>query len=254
MTEQRSYIVTGAGGGIGGATAERLLRAGGNVLGVDVSQRRLDALGERAQDLPGEYATHRADLTVDGGGQAVADAAIDRFEVIHGLANIAGGMPNIDLGGFDIAIEDLPLDYFRATFALNVDSAFLTAKAIAPHFYEHGYGKIVNTASLAAFSNYHELGNLAYNAAKAAVVGLSQAMSMLMGDKGVRVNCIAPGLVMSPKVLEFVDAGYVARHKANAAMPDLASPENLADGMAFFLEPGSDAVSGEVLRVAAGVR
>jgi NAD(P)-dependent dehydrogenase (short-subunit alcohol dehydrogenase family) len=250
----RSYIVTGAGGGIGGATALRLLRAGGNVLGVDISSKRLMGTEEQAAGLPGDFAWHKADLTVEGGADAAFAAALERFEVVHGLANIAGGMPNIDLDGFDIPLEDFPLDYFRATFALNVDSAFLMSRACARHFKERGYGKIVNTASLAAFSNFDELGNLAYNSAKAAVVSLSQAIAQLMGRDGVRCNCIAPGLVFSDRVKQFVSEDYVARHKANAALPDLATPEDLAEGMAFFLEPQSDAITGEVLRVAAGVR
>ena len=253
-SDPRIYVVSGAGGGIGGATALRLLRAGAGVVGVDISSKRLAAIEEHAAETPGTFVPCKADLTVEEGARSAVELAIDRFEVLHGLANIAGGMPNIDLGGFDIAIEDMSLDYFRATFALNVDSAFLMAKAAAPHFRERGYGKIVNTASLAAFSNFDELGNLAYNSAKAAVISLSQALAQLMGRDGVRCNCVAPGLVFSDRVMQFVSEGYVARHKLNAALPELATPEDLAEAMAFFLEPQSDAITGEVLRVAAGVR
>lgn len=252
--DQRVYVVTGAGGGIGGATALRLLRTGASVVGVDISGKRLAGTAERASDLPGTFVAKKADITVEEGARAAIQVAIDEFETLHGLANIAGGMPNIDLQGFDIAIEALPLDYFHATFALNVDSTFLMSKAAAPFFRERGYGKIVNTASLAAFSNLDELGNLAYNSAKAAVVSLSQAIAQLLGRDGVRCNCIAPGLVFSERVKDFVDEGYVERHKLNAALRDLATPEDLAEAMAFFLEPQSDAVTGEVLRVAAGVR
>jgi NAD(P)-dependent dehydrogenase (short-subunit alcohol dehydrogenase family) len=250
----RTYVVTGAGGGIGGATALRLLRTGANVCGVDISSKRLAAMAENAAELPGEFATFKADVTIEEAARAAVGHALSTFDDLHGLANIAGGMPNIDLDGFDIAIEDFPLDYFRATFAMNVDSAFLMAKAAAPHFRAQSYGKIVNTASLAAFSNFDELGNLAYNSAKAAVISLSQAIAQLMGPDGVRCNCIAPGLVFSDRVKQFVSEDYVERHKVNAALPDLATPEDLAEGMAFFLEPQSDAITGEVLRVAAGVR
>jgi 7-alpha-hydroxysteroid dehydrogenase len=252
--DERNYVVTGAAGGIGGATALRLLGTGAGVVGVDISATRLGALEERAADLPGTLVTYRADITVEEGAKAAIAFALERFEVLHGLANIAGGMPNIDLDGFDIPIEDLPLDYFRSTFALNVDSAFLMAKSVTPHFTERGYGKIVNTASLAAFSNFDELGNIAYNSAKAAVIGLSQSIGQLLGPKGIRCNCIAPGLVFSDRVKGFVSEDYVERHRVNAALADLASPADLAEGMAYFLEPGSDAVTGEVLRVAAGVR
>jgi NAD(P)-dependent dehydrogenase (short-subunit alcohol dehydrogenase family) len=254
MTEPRTYVVTGAGGGIGGATALRLLRGGANVCGVDISSRRLAGTAGEAEALPGTFTTIKVDITIEAGAEAAIAHALNEFETIHGLANIAGGMPNIDLDGFDIPITDLPLEYFRSTFALNVDSTFLMCKAAAPHFIQRGYGKVVNTASLAAFSNFDELGNLAYNSAKAAVIALTQSIAQLMGPQGVRANCIAPGLVLSPRVQSFVSEGYVERHKVNAALPDLSTPEDLAEGMAFFLEPGSDAITGEVLRVAAGVR
>lgn len=254
LGDVRTYLVTGAGGGIGGATALRLLRTGANVCGVDISSKRLAAMAERADGLPGALTTVKVDVTIEAGAQAAIDHCLTAFDALHGLGNIAGGMPNIDLEGFDNPIEEIELGYFRATFALNVDSAFLMAKAAAPHFIAQSYGKIVNTASLAAFSNYDELGNVAYNSAKAAVIGLTQAIAQLMGPHGVRANCIAPGLVMSPRVLQFVSEDYTERHLAQAALPQLSSPDDLAEGMAFFLEPQSDAVTGEVMRVAAGVR
>lgn len=250
----RNYVVTGAGGGIGGATTARLLDAGANVCGVDISSRRLKELTDRTEDSPGTLVTVKADVTTEEGATEAIASAVAAFDHLHGLANIAGGMPSIDLGGFDMPIEEISWDYFRANLDLNVGSAFLMSRAVAPFFYATGYGKIVNIASLAAFGNYHELGNAAYNSAKAAVVGLSQTLSMLMGSNGIRVNCIAPGLVLSPRVQGFISEDQKDRHLANAALSDLASPADVAETIAFFLDAASDAITGEVLRVAAGVR
>ena len=139
-------------------------------------------------------------------------------------------------------------------YALNVNSAFLMCRALEAHFLERRYGKILNVASLAAFANRPELGNVAYNSAKAAVIALTQSISVQMGRRGVRANCVAPGLVLSDRVRQWIDDGYLQRHLDYTAMDDLATPEDLAEGIAFFLEPQSDAVTGETLRVAAGVR
>lgn len=251
---ERTYIVTGAGGGIGGATAARLLRTGANVVGVDLSSRRLAETETQTKALPGEFRTLKVNLTTESGAEAAVDFALSEFGGVQGVANVAGGMTNIDRDVYDKDLADISLDYFVDTFALNVNSAFLMCKALEPHFYAEGYGKIVNVASLAAFANRPELGNAAYNSAKAAVVALTQSLSMQMGRRGVRANCIAPGLVLSDRVREWIDQGYLERHLAYTALGDLARPEDLGESIAYFLEPQSDAVTGETLRVAAGVR
>jgi NAD(P)-dependent dehydrogenase (short-subunit alcohol dehydrogenase family) len=250
----RTHIVTGAAGGIGGAAAERLLRGGANVAAVDISARRLDELAERAADLPGELVTIRADITVEEGAQEVVARTLDAFETFHGIANVAGGIPSIDENSYDMLLQDIPLDFFTRTLRLNVETAFLVSKAAEPHLIERGYGKIVNVASLAAWGNRHELGNAPYNAAKAAVVGLTRTMSMLLGTRGIRVNAIAPGLILSPRVQSFVEPGYHDRHLASTALGRLATLEEAGETIAFLLAPASDGVTGEVIRVAAGVR
>jgi len=251
---ERTYIVTGAGGGIGGATVARLLRVGANVVAVDLSSRRLANTVEKTAALPGTLRTLKVDVTTEAGTQAAVAFALSEFGTVQGVANVVGGMTNIDQDVYDLPLADLSLDYFLDTFALNVNSAFLMSKAIEQHFYDQGYGKIVNVASLAAFANRPELGNAAYNSAKAAVVGLTQTLSLLMGRRGVRVNCIAPGLVLSDRVKSWIEPGYLQRHLAYTALGDLATPDDLGEAIAFFLEPQSDAITGETLRVAAGVR
>jgi NAD(P)-dependent dehydrogenase (short-subunit alcohol dehydrogenase family) len=250
----RTYIVTGAAGGIGGAAAERLRASGANVVAVDISQRRLDEFAERTAQHPGEVLTVRADATVEDGANDVVAKALDRFETIHGIANVAGGIPKIDENSYDMLLNEISLDFFTRTFALNVETAFLMSRAAERHLIERSYGKIVNVASLAAWGNRHELGNAAYNSAKAAVVGLTRTMSMLLGKHGIRVNAIAPGLILSPRVQSFVDPGYHDRHLESTALGRLATLEEAGATIAFLLGPESDGITGEVVRVAAGVR
>ncbi len=252
--ETRTYIITGAAGGIGGAAAKRLLRTGANVLGVDISQRRLDAFVEDCAGLPGRVATHRADLSKEDEVKGVIAACLDTFGSMHGIANVAGGMVAIEADSMDRPLAQIDLDYFRRTFEVNVDSAFLMCKHAEPHFTEQGYGKICNVASLAAFANRPDLGDTAYNPAKAAVVALTQTLSILLGRSGIRVNAIAPGLVFSPKVAETFGGAYVERHLGYTALGKFATVEDEAEAIGFLLEPQSDAITGEVLRVSAGTR
>lgn len=250
----RSYIVTGAAGGIGGATSARLLATGANVLGVDISARRLETAAERFRDLPGRFETFRSSLDSEEAGQAVAAAALEAFGSIHGLANIAGGMVNFRAELMGAPLSTIGLDYFRRTFALNLDTAFIMCKAVEPHMSERGYGKIVNIASLAAFANDHEQGDTAYSTAKWAVIGLSKVLNLAVGPSGIRVNCVAPGLVMTDAVRAVHGEEFYERQRRLTTLGVFPTLENLAETIAFLLEPPSDAISGEVIKVAAGAR
>ncbi|WP_250292117.1 SDR family oxidoreductase [Frankia sp. CiP1_Cm_nod1] len=252
--DERTYIVTGAGGGIGGAAAARLLRVGSNVVAVDLSSRRLNGTAESTRELPGTLRTIKADVTSEAGVRQAVDFAVTEFGSVQGVANVAGGMVNINRDVYDVPLESISLDSWVQMYALNVNSAFLMCRALEKHFVAQGYGKIVNVASLAAFANRLELGNAAYNSAKAAVVAFTQSVSVQLGRQGIRANCVAPGLVLSDRVRQWIDDGYLHRHLGYTALGDVPTPEDLGEGIAFFLEPQSDAITGETLRVAAGVR
>ncbi|PPJ25580.1 SDR family NAD(P)-dependent oxidoreductase [Nocardia nova] len=254
LPENRTYIVTGAGGGIGGAAVTRLLGVGSNVVAVDLSSRRLSGVVAATNHLPGTLHTVQVDVTTEQGVQQAVDYAVAEFGSVQGVANVAGGMVNINRDVYDVPLDSISLDSFVQMYALNVNSAFLMCRTLEKHFTAQGYGKIVNVASLAAFANRLELGNAAYNSAKAAVIALTQSISMQAGRQGIRANCIAPGLVLSDRVQQWIDDGYRQRHLDNTALGELATPSDLAEGIAFFLEPQSDAITGETLRVAAGVR
>jgi NAD(P)-dependent dehydrogenase (short-subunit alcohol dehydrogenase family) len=251
---ERVYIVTGGGGGIGGAVVARLLRVGSSVLAVDLSSRRLAETVEKTQEFDGALRTIKVDITTEEGAAAAIELALTEFGAVHGVANVAGGMVNIDREVYDIPLESFTLASWRQMYALNIDSAFLMCRGLEKHFVAQHYGKVVNVASLAAFANRMELGNAAYNSAKAAVVAFTQSLSMQGGRLGIRANCVAPGLVLSDRVRQWIDEGYLQRHVDYTALGDLATPGDLAEGIAFFLEPQSDAITGETLRVAAGVR
>ena len=95
---------------------------------------------------------------------------------------------------------------------------------------------------------------MAYNPAKKAVIGLSETLSVLLGRDGIRANTIAPGLVLSDRASGALGDGFKSRHLAQTALGRLATKDELAEGIAFFLEPQSDGVTGETMRVAAGFR
>jgi len=163
-----------------------------------------------------------------------------------GLGPRASGLGSDPLGG--ITLED-----FHQTFRLNVDTAFVMTKTAVSVFRKAGYGKVVNVASLAAFGNHWDMGNAAYDAAKAAVIGLTRTLSRSLGRDGIRLNVVAPGMVFTERVAASFGEEFVARQRARTPLDRLTSPGDVAELIAFLLDSKSDQITGEVIRVSGGL-
>jgi 3-oxoacyl-[acyl-carrier protein] reductase/7-alpha-hydroxysteroid dehydrogenase len=250
----RSYVVTAAAGGIGGELVILLLEAGASVLACDISSRRLATLGERAAGAKGRFAALKVDVTEPDGASAAAATALERFGRTHGLANIAGGIAGIGEDLIDRPIDRISTQEYEQTVRLNMHSAFFMTRAMVPHFRSHHYGKIVNIASLAAFGNLDGMGNAGYDAAKAAVIGLTHTLCRSLGRDGVRVNVVAPGSVYTERVKAAFSADFIEMQRRRIPLQEHIGPLDVAKALAFFLSPESDAVSGELVRVSGGLR
>jgi NAD(P)-dependent dehydrogenase (short-subunit alcohol dehydrogenase family) len=126
--------------------------------------------------------------------------------------------------------------------------------AAVSHFREKRYGKVVNVASLAAFGNFAGMGNAGYDAAKAAVVGLTHTLCRSLGPDGIRVNVVAPGSVYTERVKAAFSADFLEMQRRRIPLQEHVGPLDVAKALAFFLSSDSDAVSGEVVRVSGGLR
>jgi len=250
---QRAFVVSAAAGGIGGELVGRLL-AGHRVLACDISSRRLAALSERFGEYRNSLVTHKADVADETSANHIAALAVEQFGTVHGLANVAGGIAGIGEDVIDRDIERIGLEEMRQTFRLNVDSAFLLTKALVPAFRASRYGKIVNVASLAAFGNFDHMGNAAYDAAKAAVIGLTRTLSRSLGSDGIRVNVVAPGSIYTERVREVFSQEFLDTQIARIPLRRMPGPNDVAALIEFLLQPESDQISGEVMRVAGGLR
>ncbi|GAC1547495.1 MAG: SDR family oxidoreductase [Candidatus Velthaea sp.] len=249
----RAYLVTAAAGGIGSELVCTLLAAGHGVLAADISLRRLAALQERTAQHPGRLLQLKTDVSSENNAAAAVELATNEFGKLDGLANIAGGIAGIGEGLIDRPLEAITLEDFHQTFRLNVDTAFVMTKAAVPAFRKARYGKVVNVASLAAFGNHWDMGNAAYDAAKAAVIGLTRTLSRSLGRDGVRVNVVAPGMVFTERVAASFGEEFVARQRARTPLDNLTSPGDAAALIAFLLSSESDQITGEVIRVSGGL-
>ena len=190
------FIITGGASGLGASTARMIVEAGGKVVLADVQAEAGQAL---AAELKGVFV--KCDVTSEADGKAVVEAAT-AMGTLRGLINCAGVAPAVKTVGKD---GPHPLDVFQRTVNINLVGTFnmcrLAADAMGKtEAAEHGErGVIINTASVAAYDG--QIGQAAYGASKAAVVGLTLPMARDLARSGIRVMTIAPGIFETPMLM-----------------------------------------------------
>lgn len=179
----RVAVITGGSGGIGYATAQRMIASGATVVLWDHDAGSLD---RAAAALPG-VVTFRVDVTDEGAVAAAAASTMARCGRVDILVNAAG------VSAPKVTILDASLAEWRRIFEINVMGTFLASRAIGRHMVDAGYGRIVNLGSISG-----KEGNpfsAAYSASKAAIHSLTKSLAKELATTGVRVNCVAPAIV-----------------------------------------------------------
>ena len=185
MSTTRCAVITGGAGGIGAATAERLVERGMAVLIVDRDAAAAEAVVEGLVRGGGLASFYSADVSLQGDVVAYVAAAIDRYGRIDAFFNNAG------IEGAIGKVEDYPLEMFDQVIAVNLRGMFLSLQHVVPVMRRQGSGAILNTASQAGVRGVPGLSG--YVASKHAVIGLSQGVALEAAAAGIRVNCLCPG-------------------------------------------------------------
>ncbi|HEY1827493.1 MAG TPA: SDR family NAD(P)-dependent oxidoreductase [Acidimicrobiales bacterium] len=243
----RTYIVTGAASGIGRATAERLLTEGARVLGAD----RAAEPSLRAGVPTDQWSFTSVDVADEASVQAMVAAAVTFGGSVDGLVNaagVAGGGP----------VHLLPLEEWQRVLTVNLTGTFLTAKHVLAQMLTQPIvdgrrGSIVTLASIEGLEG--TAGGSVYSASKGGVVILTKNMAIDYAGRGIRVNAICPGFIVTPMTngifgpgMEGALAGVVAEHKLGR----MGEPEEIAAAAAFLLSDDASFVTGHALPVDGG--
>ena len=184
-------IVTGAGQGLGRAYAEALAAEGGSVVIAEINEGNAKDTAEAITAAGGTAVAVRTDVTDPDSCAAMVQAAVDQFGTVDILVNNAAIYDGLTTDAF----EDLDITTWDRVLAVNVKGTWLATRAVAPLMKEKGYGKIVNVSSTVAYIGPPLL--LHYVASKGAVVAMTKALAKELGDYGVRVTALAPGMTFT---------------------------------------------------------
>ncbi|SNS37094.1 NAD(P)-dependent dehydrogenase, short-chain alcohol dehydrogenase family [Noviherbaspirillum humi] len=241
------FIITGGASGLGAATARMLVENGGRVMLADV---QVEAGEKLAAELGGRFM--KCDVTQEADGKAVVEAAMQMGQV-RGLINCAGVAPAVKTVGKD---GPHPLDVFQRVININLVGTFNMARLAAEAMSrgepnEQGErGVIINTASVAAYDG--QIGQAAYGASKAGVVGLTLPMARDLSRSGIRVMTIAPGIFETPMLLGMPQEVQDALGRMVPFPPRLGKPAEYAHLARTIIE--NTMLNGETIRLDGAIR
>jgi len=245
-----TFIVTGGASGLGGATVRMVVAGGGNAVIADLNDIAGQAL---AKELGGRAKFVRTDVTDEPSAKAAVAESLEGFGRVDGLVNCAG----IVYGEKTVGKEGAhSLAGFVRTININLNGTFnmvrLAAETMAKNQpnEEGERGVIVNTASVAAFDG--QMGQAAYAASKAGVVGMTLPLARDLSRNGIRVMTIAPGLFQTPMAEQVPPEIAEALAKAVPFPPRLGRPEEFASLVAEIVR--NVMLNGEVIRLDGAVR
>jgi len=239
--ENKVAFITGAGSGIGRATAERLADEGATLILADITPLPLEETAKLARERGAEVEAVICNVSDADDVAAAVRQGVDRFGGLNVLCNVAG---ILQFGH----THEFPLEDWNRILGVNLTGTFLTCREAIPHLLENG-GAIVNTSSTAGLAGHPW--TAAYSASKGGVLALTYGLAIEYGKQGLRANAVCPGSISTPMVNEFQLPEGADQRLVKRIMPldQFRGPDTVASTIAFLASDDASHINGESLRV-----
>jgi len=238
--DNRVAIVTGGGGGIGGAIVQRFAREGAKLAVADINrdaaQARVKEVAERATDAIAIV----ADVTNKASVNDMVKTTLERWGKIDILVNVAGGAERKN-------VVDITAEEWDRVIDMNLKSVFLCSHAVLPSMLKARYGKIVSISSIYGFTG--NATRASYATAKAGVAVFTKSLALEHAKDGINVNAIAPGRIETPKVRGHYSDEAWAAAEAQIPMGHTGKPENIASTAIFLVQDENNYITGQTIHV-----
>lgn len=236
-------LITGAGGDLGRGMACRFAQEGARVLVNDINRDKASETVDLIVEQGGRAIADFADLTQSAEVNQMVSRIVKKWNQLDILVNNAGDIR-------DALLVNMSDDDWDFVINLNLKASFLCARAVAPHMIQRRYGKIVNISSLAYRGN---IGQTNYVSAKAGVVGLTQALGLELAKYRINVNCVAPGLIDTPKA-RTLDPEVLDRLVKRTPMRCMGEITDIANAALFLVSDEAKYITRQTIHVSGGMQ
>ncbi len=238
-------IITGSGSGMGKATSLLFAKEGAKVIVAEIVEQGGLATVQAIEKDGGEAVFVKTDVSKREDVEAIIKTAVDKYGKLDILVNCAGIA--LDEG----STTDCPEDMFNRIIATNLNGVWFGMKYAIPEMMKTGGGAIINFASIAALEAYHGLP--AYSASKGGVIAISRVAAIEFASKNIRVNCVAPGHIATPMLLDAWAEEGLQRFRNIAPQGRLGEPSEIASTVLFLASDESSHITGQTIVIDGGV-
>ena len=242
----RSIIVTGGGKGIGKVYAEEFAKAGARVVAADIDVEAAQYVANTLRQAGFEAMGLGVDIASEEATAALAQATLDRYGAIDVLINNASLMSVLPRRSW----LEIPVEEWDRVMAVNLRGMFLTCRAVFPAMKAQKRGKIVNISSSRVWEGAPN--RLHYTTSKAGVIGFTRALAREVGEFGITVNALTPGMTQSETQVASSSGNYLATRIAGRAIERVQVPADLVGAVMFLSSAASDFMTGQTINVDGG--
>lgn len=242
----RVVIITGGGKGIGKVYAQEFARAGARVLAADIDGAAAHGVAKEIRVAGGDAAGAETDISDAESTRVMAETARTHFGGIDVLINNASLMSALPRRSW----LEIPVEEWDQVMAVNLRGMFLASRAVFPAMRERGRGKIVNISSSRVWEGVPN--RLHYTTSKAGVIGFTRALAREVGEFGITVNAVTPGLTLSDTQVSSSSSNHLAARSKGRALDRPQIPDDLVGAVMFLSCAASDFMTGQTINVDGG--